>query len=80
MIVIDWLKSAAKNREAIYFRVQCALSTTSPPPSTSATAVLEIAKLQLPSLESHSNSVAARRPWTYIGAMGPPTEVRPPSI
>lgn len=76
VIVINWLKSAAKNREAIYFRVQCALSTTSPPLSTSTTAVLDIEKLRLPSLESHSNSVAAHRPWTYIGVVGPPTEVR----
>lgn len=64
----------SKNREAIYFRVQCALSTTSPPLSTSTTAVLDIEKLRLPSLESHSNSVAAHRPWTYIGVVGPPTE------
>lgn len=36
--------------------------------------MLDIEKLRLPSLESHSNSVAAHRPWTYIGVVGPPTE------
>lgn len=63
-----------KSREPIYFRVQCMLSTTSPPTSASTTTVLDIEKLRLPSLEDHSNSVAAHRPWTYIGATGPPTE------
>lgn len=49
------------------------------PWSTSAstsTAVLDLEKLHLPSLEAHSNSAATNRPWTYIGAIGPPAEVK----
>lgn len=66
--------SAAKNREPVCFRAQCVLSTTTT--STATTTVLDVEKLRLPSLEVHSNSVAANRPWTYIGAVGPPTEVK----
>lgn len=43
---------------------------------TGATAVLSLEKLALPSLDDNSDSVTANRPWTYIGATGPPTEVR----
>lgn len=38
--------------------------------------MLDVEKLRLPSLEAHSNAVAANRQWTYFGAVGPPTEVR----
>ncbi|KAJ0013692.1 hypothetical protein Pint_20830 [Pistacia integerrima] len=62
----------SKNKETICFRTQCILSTTSPP--TTATATVLDEKLRLSSLETHSNSFAANRPWTYIGAVGPPTE------
>ncbi|XP_031276175.1 RNA polymerase sigma factor sigB [Pistacia vera] len=62
----------SKNKETICFRTQCILSTTSPP-TTATTTVLD-EKLRLSSLETHSNSFAANRPWTYIGAVGPPTE------
>ncbi|KAJ4721396.1 RNA polymerase sigma factor [Melia azedarach] len=62
----------SKNREPVCFRAQCVLSTTTT--STATTTVLDVEKLRLPSLEVHSNSVAANRPWTYIGAVGPPTE------
>lgn len=63
--------SAAKHKDAIYFRPHCILSTE----STSTTAVLDVEKLRLPSFETHSNSVPADRPLTYVGATGPPTEV-----
>ncbi|CAL1382509.1 unnamed protein product [Linum trigynum] len=54
----------------LFFRAQCALSTTTSP----STAVLELEKLRLSSLEPHSNSVAANKTWTYTGAVGPPKE------
>ncbi|CAI0433329.1 unnamed protein product [Linum tenue] len=56
--------------KGLFFRAQCALSTTTSP----STAVLELEKLRLSSLEPHSNSVAANKTWTYIGAVGPPKE------
>ncbi|KAL5767718.1 hypothetical protein ACOSP7_014314 [Xanthoceras sorbifolium] len=61
----------SKNKEPLCFRTHCILSTTSPSTSTATAAVLDVEKLRLPSLEDHSNSVAANRPWTYIGAVGP---------
>ncbi|KAK3198285.1 hypothetical protein Dsin_021700 [Dipteronia sinensis] len=63
-----------KNKESLCFRTQCSLSTTSPSTSTATAAVLDVEKLRLPSLEDHSNSVAANRPWAYTGAFGLPTE------
>ncbi|CAI0433370.1 unnamed protein product [Linum tenue] len=53
----------------LFFRAQCALSTTTSP----STAVLELEKLRLSSLEPHSNSVAANKTWTYTGAVCPET-------
>lgn len=50
------------------------LSTTAPPASSATTTVLDMDKLRLPSLEDHSNSVAAHKPWTYIGSAGPSIE------
>ncbi|XP_017977747.1 PREDICTED: RNA polymerase sigma factor sigB isoform X2 [Theobroma cacao] len=64
----------SKHKEHICFRTQCVLSTTSSSTSTTATAVLDVEKLRLPSFEAHPNSVAVDRPWTYIGATGPPSE------
>ncbi|KAA8520326.1 hypothetical protein F0562_014582 [Nyssa sinensis] len=64
---------SSKSREPIYFRTQCVLSTASPLTSTATTTVLDMEKLQFPSLEAHSNSVIASRTWTYIGAVGPPS-------
>ncbi|KAM7512273.1 hypothetical protein LguiB_011148 [Lonicera macranthoides] len=49
----------SKNGESIHFRSQCTVSTT----STSNVAVLDMEKLQLPSLETHSSSVAPNRQW-----------------
>ncbi|KAJ7950641.1 RNA polymerase sigma factor [Quillaja saponaria] len=67
-----------KNRESICLRAQCILSTTSPSTSTSTStgtsAVLNLEKLRLLSLEANSDLVTGNRPWTYIGAVGPPTE------
>ncbi|XP_011004934.1 PREDICTED: RNA polymerase sigma factor sigB-like [Populus euphratica] len=50
---------------------QCVLSSASP-----STAVLDLEKLRLPSLEPHSDSISANRPWTYIGGIGP--QKKPP--
>lgn len=64
----------SKSKEPICFRTHCVLSTTSPSTSTAMTTVLDVEKLRLPSLEAHSNAVAANRQWTYFGAVGPSTE------
>ncbi|XP_065853347.1 RNA polymerase sigma factor sigB [Euphorbia lathyris] len=64
-------QSQAKSRDPVYFRAQCILSTTSP--STSTT-VLDLERLRLPSFEAHSDSVTAKSPWTYVGAIDPPKE------
>nr|AKC88661.1 sigma factor [Melianthus villosus] len=63
-----------RNREVVYFRPQCILCTTSTPTSEATTSVLEMEKLRMPTLEAHSTSLAVNRPWTYMGAIGPPTE------
>ncbi|KAF7845076.1 RNA polymerase sigma factor sigB [Senna tora] len=65
-----------KTREALCFQAHCLLSTASPSTSSSTgtTAVVSLEKLALPSLDGSSDSVTANRPWTYIGATGPPTE------
>ncbi|KAF9617371.1 hypothetical protein IFM89_036292 [Coptis chinensis] len=42
--------------------------------TTMATTVLDVEKLRLSSLESHLRSVAAERPLTYTGAIGPPIQ------
>lgn len=52
-----------KCREPIFFPTRCILSTTAPPPSTEST-VLNLEKLQLSSLEVHSNSGGAERQWS----------------
>lgn len=53
-----------RNREPIYIRTQCVLSTTTSSPTSTATiTVLDMEKLQLSPLDAHSNSVAANRPW-----------------
>ncbi|KAJ6360306.1 hypothetical protein OIU77_004332 [Salix suchowensis] len=67
------LTLAAKNREPYCFLAQCVLSSASPATST---VVLDLEKLRLPSLEPHSDSIAANRPWTYIGGIGP--QKKPP--
>ncbi|KAJ0970969.1 hypothetical protein J5N97_018928 [Dioscorea zingiberensis] len=53
-----------KSRDHISIRKNCVLS--------SMTAVVDVEKLQIPSLETHSTSLAAVRPLTYVGAIGPP--------
>nr|QKY65004.1 plastidic RNA polymerase sigma-subunit 2 [Passiflora contracta] len=63
----------SKNREPVWLRTQCSLSTTSPS-TLSSTNVLDPENLRLPSIGSHTDSVAANRPWTYTGAIGPPKQ------
>lgn len=41
--------------------------------STAKTSVLDLEKL--PSLDTHPIPSAANKLWTYVGAVGPPTEV-----
>ncbi|KAM1221525.1 hypothetical protein ACFX13_009381 [Malus domestica] len=64
----------AKTRDPLCFRAQYILSTTSHSTSTATTTVLDMERLRLPSLEVNSDSLASSRPWTYTGAIGPPTE------
>ncbi|KAK9951287.1 hypothetical protein M0R45_006742 [Rubus argutus] len=64
----------AKTRHPISFRTQYMLSTTSPSTSAGKTNLLDMEELRLPSLEVNSDSLIANRPWTYTGAIGPPTE------
>ncbi|XP_077234760.1 RNApolymerase sigma subunit 2 [Tasmannia lanceolata] len=60
--------SHLKIREPVCFRGHCV--------SLSTTVVVDVEKLQIPSLEAHSSSVAAVRPLTYIGAIGPPAKTK----
>ncbi|CAN6586180.1 unnamed protein product [Malus baccata var. baccata] len=64
----------AKTRDPLCFRAQYILSTTPRSTSTATTTVLDMEKLRLPSLEFNSDSLASSRPWTYTGAIDPPTE------
>ncbi|KAF5196332.1 Rna polymerase sigma factor sigb [Thalictrum thalictroides] len=57
-----------KTRQTVCFRTQCSLPMT----TMMTTTVLDLEKLQLSSLESHLNSVAAGRPLTFTGAIGSP--------
>ncbi|MFS7889629.1 putative RNA polymerase sigma-70 region 3, RNA polymerase sigma-70 region 2 [Helianthus anomalus] len=50
-------------RGPVFFLTRCILSTTAPPVSTEST-VLKLEKLQLSSLEVHSDSAAADRQWS----------------
>lgn len=70
------MKFAVKCKESIYFRAQCLLSTASPPTSTATATAIDVEKLLLRYLDDKSNPAAADRPWTYVGTVGPPTEVR----
>ncbi|XP_057968944.1 RNA polymerase sigma factor sigB [Malania oleifera] len=63
-----------KNRGLIYSRARCLFSTRSLPTATATTTVLRLEKLQLPSLEADSNSVASPRLLTYTGPIYLPTE------
>ncbi|KAH7862411.1 hypothetical protein Vadar_004494 [Vaccinium darrowii] len=64
-----------KCKESIYFRAQCLLSTASPPTSTATATAIDVEKLLLRYLDDKPNPAAADRPWTYVGTVGPPTEV-----
>ncbi|XP_068650395.1 RNA polymerase sigma factor sigB-like [Aristolochia californica] len=57
----------SKPREVLFLRVQCLSSSTA--------AVLDSEKLYIPSLEAYSTSVAAVRPLTYVGSIGPPAKI-----
>lgn len=63
LTVITRFHNAAKCREPIFFPTRCVLSTTAPPVSTEST-VLNLEKLKLSSLEVHSNSTATDRHWS----------------
>lgn len=67
---------SAKPRDSLSSWPQCILSTSSPSTSMGTTTVLDLEKLRLPSLDANSDSVTANRPWTYTGAIGPPSKVR----
>ena len=69
-------KYAAKARYPIRFRAQYMLSTTSHSTSTPTATLLDMEELSLPSLTVNSDSLIVNRPWTYTGAIAPPTEVR----
>lgn len=56
-----------KSKDHVCVRKNCILS--------SMTAVVDVDKLQIPSLETHSTSLTAVRPLTYVGAIGPPPKV-----
>ncbi|KAD7479032.1 hypothetical protein E3N88_02168 [Mikania micrantha] len=58
-----------KRRGPIFFLTRCILSTTAPPVSTETT-VLSLEKLQLSSLDVHSNSGAADRQWSSSSSTG----------
>ncbi|MCL7050161.1 hypothetical protein MKW94_013283, partial [Papaver nudicaule] len=57
-----------KTRQPICIRAQCVLTTTT------ASAVVDMEKLQLPSLEAHLRSLAMDRSMAYVGSVGPPTK------
>ncbi|XP_072968502.1 RNA polymerase sigma factor sigB-like [Typha angustifolia] len=54
----------SKSRDSVCFRSQCALNPVA--------AVIDVERL--PSSEAYSTSLAATRPFTYMGALGPPTK------
>ncbi|MCL7049820.1 hypothetical protein MKW94_004045, partial [Papaver nudicaule] len=58
-----------KTRQPLCIRAQCVLTTT-----TTASAVVDMEKLQLTSLEAHLRSLAMDRSMAYVGSVGPPTK------
>nr|AKC88675.1 sigma factor [Pelargonium tetragonum] len=72
---IQFRTPLSKIRGPVYLRTQCVLSTISAPPTSTATStLLDMEKLQISSLETHSNPVSAQSRWTHMEAIGPPTE------
>nr|AKC88652.1 sigma factor [Erodium gruinum] len=69
---INFRAPLSKIRGPIHFQARCVLSTMSAPTSTST--VLEAEKLQISSLEAHSNSVSAKSPWTHMESIDPSTK------
>ncbi|XP_073011629.1 RNA polymerase sigma factor sigB-like isoform X2 [Typha latifolia] len=62
--VCQVLVCAAKARDSVSFRSQCVL--------TPMAAVANVERL--PSLEAHPTFLAATRPLSYVGSLGPPTK------
>nr|AKC88650.1 sigma factor [Erodium chrysanthum] len=69
---INFRAPLSKIRGPTHFQARCVLSTMSAPTSTSTVLVAE--KLQISSLEAHSNSVSAKSPWTHMEAIDPSTK------
>ncbi|KAK1262661.1 RNA polymerase sigma factor sigB [Acorus gramineus] len=63
-IEMKWIDPPWKTRDPICLRMHCVLFPTA--------AVVDVDKLHIPSLEEHSSTLAANRPWTYVGVIGPP--------
>ncbi|XP_020244309.1 RNA polymerase sigma factor sigB isoform X2 [Asparagus officinalis] len=55
-----------KPRGPVYVRNQCV--------SSLMTAVIELDKTYVPTLDAHTNSSAVTRPLSYVGAIGPPSK------
>ncbi|KAL6228427.1 hypothetical protein ACLB2K_002377 [Fragaria x ananassa] len=64
----------AKARYPISFCAQYMSSSTSHSTSTPTATLLDMEEFSLPSLTVNSDSLIVNRPWTYTGAIGPPTE------
>nr|AKC88666.1 sigma factor [Pelargonium cotyledonis] len=65
---------SSKIRGPVYFRTRCVLSTISAPTSMATATLLDMEKLQISTLEAHSNPVSSQSRWTHMEAIGPPTE------
>lgn len=59
---------AVKPRGPVNVRNQCV--------SSQMTAVIELDKTYVPTLDARTNSSAVTRPLSYVGAIGPPSKVR----
>nr|AKC88678.1 sigma factor [Pelargonium x hortorum] len=70
---IQFRTPLSKIRGPVYFQTRCVLYTISAPTSSTST-LLDMEKLQISSLEAHSNPVSAQRRWTHMEAIGPPME------
>ncbi|XP_050369564.1 RNA polymerase sigma factor sigB [Argentina anserina] len=64
----------AKARYPISFRAHYMVSPASHSTSTGTADLLDMEDFRLPSLKVNSDSLVASPPWTYTGAIGPPTE------
>nr|AKC88668.1 sigma factor [Pelargonium echinatum] len=71
---IQFRAPPSKIQGPVYLRTRCVLSTISAPTSAATSTLLDMEKLQISSLEAHSNPVSAHCRWTHMEAIGPPTE------